>query len=118
VLETLAAPASLVKRLGYAASVSSDGLPRRVILLDFDGVVAPITRWDRYGDLEPSCIQMLSEIAARGGADVVVSSIWRYGKTVGEAVNVQAVEAVRQHPDNFVSSDTSISRAPIASRIE
>jgi hypothetical protein len=57
---------------------------RRVIFLDIDGVLAPIRRWDRYGDLEPACVQVLNEIVARGGADVVVSSTWRYGKTVAE----------------------------------
>ena len=57
---------------------------RRVIFLDFDGVLAPITRWDRYGDLDPACIEVLNEIVAHGAADVVVSSTWRYGKTVAE----------------------------------
>jgi HAD domain in Swiss Army Knife RNA repair proteins len=57
---------------------------RRVIFLDIDGVLAPIRRWDRYGDLDPACIQVLNEIVTRGGADVVVSSTWRYGKTVAE----------------------------------
>jgi hypothetical protein len=47
-------------------------------------VLAPIRRWDRYGDLDPACIQVLNEIVARGDADVVVSSTWRYGKTVAE----------------------------------
>jgi Swiss Army Knife RNA repair-like protein len=57
---------------------------RRVIFLDIDGVVAPIRQWDRYGDLEPACIHVLNEIVATGGADVVVSSTWRHGKTVAE----------------------------------
>jgi HAD domain in Swiss Army Knife RNA repair proteins len=57
---------------------------RRVIFLDIDGVLAPIRRWDRYGDLDPACIQVLNEIVIRGEADVVVSSTWRYGKTVAE----------------------------------
>jgi hypothetical protein len=57
---------------------------RRVIFLDIDGVLAPIRRWDRYGDLDPACIRVLNEIVTRGGADVVVSSTWRYGKTVAE----------------------------------
>ena len=57
---------------------------RRVIFLDIDGVVAPIRRWDRYGDLEPACIDVLNEIVAGAGAEVVVSSTWRYGKTVAE----------------------------------
>jgi hypothetical protein len=57
---------------------------RRVVFLDIDGVLAPIRRWDRYGDLDPACIQVLNEIVASGGADVVVSSTWRHGKTVAE----------------------------------
>jgi hypothetical protein len=57
---------------------------RRVVFLDIDGVLAPIRRWDRYGDLDPACIRVLNEIVARAGADVVVSSTWRYGKTTPE----------------------------------
>ena len=57
---------------------------RRVIFLDIDGVLAPIRRWDRYGDLDPACIQVLNEIVACVRADVVVSSTWRYGKTAAE----------------------------------
>jgi len=55
-----------------------------VIFLDIDGVLAPIRRWDRYGDLEPACIQVLNEIVASARADVVISSTWRHGKTVAE----------------------------------
>ena len=47
-------------------------------------MLAPIREWDRYGDLDPVCIQVLSEIVAGGRADVVVTSTWRYGKTVVE----------------------------------
>ena len=57
---------------------------RRVIFLDIDGVLAPIRQWDRYGDLDPACIQVLNEIVAQGGADVVISSTWRHGRTVVE----------------------------------
>jgi hypothetical protein len=57
---------------------------RRVIFLDIDGVLAPIRRWDRYGDLDPACIGALNEIVAAGDADVVVSSTWRHGRTVAE----------------------------------
>jgi len=57
---------------------------RRVIFLDIDGVLAPIRRWDRYGDLDPACIRVLNEIVAGGEADVVVSSTWRHGKTIAE----------------------------------
>jgi hypothetical protein len=59
-------------------------MARRVIFLDIDGVVAPILRWDRYGELDPACIGVLNDIAAQGGADVVVSSTWRHGKTVAD----------------------------------
>jgi len=55
-----------------------------VVFLDIDGVLAPIHRWDRYGDLDPGCIRVLNEIVADAGADVVVSSTWRHGKTVTE----------------------------------
>ena len=47
-------------------------------------MLAPIRRWDRYGDLDPACIQVLNEIVTRGDADVVISSTWRYGRTVAE----------------------------------
>jgi hypothetical protein len=59
-------------------------MTRRVVFLDIDGVLAPIRRWDRYGDLEPACIAVLNEIVAGARADVVVSSTWRHGKTVAE----------------------------------
>ena len=59
-------------------------MTRRVVFLDIDGVLAPIRLWDRYGDLDPACIQVLNEIVACGEADVVVSSTWRHGKTVAE----------------------------------
>ena len=55
-----------------------------MVFLDFDGVLAPIRRWDRYEDLDPACVQVLNEIVARAGADVVVSSTHRHGKTVAE----------------------------------
>jgi hypothetical protein len=55
-----------------------------VIFLDIDGVLAPIHRSDRYGDLDPACIRVLNEIVACGEADVVVSSTWRHGKTLTE----------------------------------
>ena len=57
---------------------------RRVIFLDIDGVLAPIRRWDRYGDLDAACVGILNEVVARSGAEIVVSSTWRYGKTAAE----------------------------------
>ena len=57
---------------------------RRIIFLDFDGVVAPIKRWDRYGDLDPACVQVLNEIVTQCPAEIVVSSTWRHGRTVAE----------------------------------
>ncbi len=59
-------------------------MARRVIFLDIDGVLAPIRHWDRYEGLDPGCVAVLNEIAARGGADIVVSSTWRYSRTVAE----------------------------------
>ena len=59
-------------------------MARRVIFLDIDGVLAPIHHWDRYGDLDPACVEVLNDIAARGGADVVVSSSLRFGRTVAD----------------------------------
>ena len=61
---------------------------RRVIFLDIDGVLAPIRQWDRYGDLDPACVRVLNEIVARGSADVVVSSTWRYGRTAAELQHI------------------------------
>lgn len=71
----------------FAVSSAAD-MTRRVIFLDIDGVLAPIRRWDRYGDLEPACIHVLNEIVARAGADVVVSSTHRHGKTVDELQDI------------------------------
>ena len=59
-------------------------MTQRVVFLDIDGVLAPIRRWDRYGDIERACIEVLNEIVASARADVVVSSTWRHGKTVAE----------------------------------
>jgi hypothetical protein len=63
-----------------------------VIFLDIDGVLAPIRRWDRYGDLDAACIRVLNEIVAAGGADVVVSSTWRHGKTIAELQDMLQTE--------------------------
>jgi hypothetical protein len=74
------------------SSAHTEDRPRRVVFLDIDGVLAPIRRWDRYGDLEPACIGVLNEIVARACADVVISSTWRYGKTVAELQAMLEVE--------------------------
>jgi hypothetical protein len=65
---------------------------RRVIFLDIDGVLAPIREWYRYGDLDRACVERLNEIVAAAGADVVVSSTWRHGKTVAELQALLAAE--------------------------
>jgi hypothetical protein len=57
---------------------------QQVIFLDIDGVLAPIREFDRYGDLEPACVDVLNEIVEQSGAAVVVSSSLRYGKTIDE----------------------------------
>ncbi len=78
--------------MGYAFGVSSNNGARRVVFLDIDGVLAPIRQWDRYGDLDPACIQVLNEIVQHARADVVVSSTWRYGKTAAELQEMLAAE--------------------------
>ena len=65
---------------------------RRVIFLDIDGVLAPIRRWDRYGDLDRACIEVLNEIVASSGAKVVVSSTWRHGKSVAQLQQILEAE--------------------------
>ena len=81
-----------------------------MIFLDIDGVLAPIRRWDRYGDLEPACIQVLNEIVARGEADVVVSSTWRYGRTVAELQALLAAEGFAGRVIDKTPSDPPASR--------
>src|SRR5713101_2329269 len=77
------------------AGVSFEDVTRRVIFLDIDGVLAPIRRWDRYGDLDPACIQVLNGIVARAEANVVVSSTWRYGKTAPELQEMLEAEGFK-----------------------
>jgi hypothetical protein len=72
--------------------VTGRSVTRRVIFLDIDGVLAPIRRWDRYGDLDPACIRVLNEIVADGEADVVVSSTWRHAKTIAELQDMMQTE--------------------------
>jgi Swiss Army Knife RNA repair-like protein len=86
---------------------------RRVIFLDIDGVLAPILSWERYGELAPACIDVLNAIVASVDADVVVSSTWRYGKTVGELQEML-------HAQGFAGRviDTTPTDPPGASREE
>ena len=60
-------------------------------------MLAPIRSWDRYGDLDPACIQVLNEVVARGEADVIVSSTWRYGKTVAELQEMLQAQGFTGH---------------------
>ena len=53
---------------GYTSSVDTEDPTRRVVFLDIDGVLAPIRRWDRYGDLERACIEVLNEIVSSARA--------------------------------------------------
>ena len=57
---------------------------RRVIFLDIDGVLAPTRERDRYGEIDSACVRVLNEIVAQSGAEVVVSSSMRFGKSVAE----------------------------------
>jgi hypothetical protein len=72
--------------------VTGRRVTRRVIFLDIDDVLAPVRRWDRYGDLDPACIRVLNEIVAGGEADVVVSSTWRHSKTIAELQDMLQTE--------------------------
>src|SRR5262249_53034561 len=77
-----------------ASALCSSFVTRRVIFLDIDGVLAPIRRWDRYGDLDPACIQVLNEIVAGGGTDGGVTSTRRPGKTVAKPQGVLGAQGV------------------------
>jgi len=55
-----------------------------VVFLDIDGVLAPVVERYRYGDFDRDCVQVLNEIVSVSGADVVVSSSLRFGKTVAQ----------------------------------
>ena len=59
-------------------------MARRVIFLDIDGVLAPIRNWERYEGLDPACVAVLNSVLSRAHADVVISSTWRYSRTVPE----------------------------------
>jgi len=45
-----------------------------------------------YGELDAACVALLNEIVAQSQADVVVSSSYRYGKTIADLQSV--LEAV------------------------
>ena len=52
-------------------------MTRRVVFLDIDGVLAPIRRWDRYGDVEVGCMQVLNESGAPLALDVRTAAPFR-----------------------------------------
>lgn len=62
----------------------------RIIFLDMDGVINNATDSDRHiidnrGYLySPRCVSLLNELTDSTGAKIVVSSVWRLGKTVEE----------------------------------
>jgi hypothetical protein len=97
----------------YASGGNPEAMRRRVVFLDIDGVLAPIRHWDRYGDLDPGCIRVLNEIVAGAGAEVVVSSTWRHGKSVDELQEMLEAEG-------FIGCviDTTPTGAPGAGRGE
>jgi len=103
----------LLRSVGNSRAYNRGGVMRRVIFLDIDGVLAPIRSWDRYGDLDAACIQVLNEIVARGGADVVVSSTWRYSRTV---MQMQALLDAKGFSGHVL--DTTPTDTPGASRGE
>lgn len=54
----------------------------RVIFLDFDGVI--VTAHTRYHRGDPWCIFWLNDLIKKTEAKIVVSSMWRTGRTVEE----------------------------------
>jgi hypothetical protein len=68
-----------------------------IIFLDIDGVLnhrlfyEEKSQADRYKevgpdlcDLDPEKVKLLNELIESAGADVVISSTWRYGKTIDQ----------------------------------
>jgi hypothetical protein len=55
---------------------------RRIIFLDFDGVI--VTAHDRYTNGDQYCVFQLNRITDSTEAKIVVSSSWRIGRTVEE----------------------------------
>jgi hypothetical protein len=66
-----------------------------------------------YGDLDPACIRVLSEIVAGGDGDVVVSSTWRHGKTVAELQDMLRLCLLRVDGAGFCPDDPA-TRAQVA----
>jgi len=69
-------------------------------------VIAPIVERDRYGDIDPDCVLALNHIVEQSGAEIVITSTWRYGKSVdqlqtelvemgflGRVIDVTSIEA-------------------------
>jgi hypothetical protein len=62
-----------------------------ILFLDFDGVLnsaaffrSPESKDGEAGALDPKAVARLNTIIAKTGAKVVVSSSWRYGRSVAE----------------------------------
>lgn len=61
---------------------------RRVVFLDIDGVVNPDEWCEKQGTghgykFDPATVAVINEITERSGAEIVVSSMWRYYFTLG-----------------------------------
>lgn len=72
------------KRAEVGASVSLKAVSRkkRIIFLDVDGVlISGLLGWKTPS---PESVRALNELVERTGADIVVSSCWRVGRTVVE----------------------------------
>jgi hypothetical protein len=54
----------------------------KVIFLDFDGVI--VTAHTRYHSGDMYCVHLLNRLIKETGAKIVVSSMWRTGRTVEE----------------------------------
>lgn len=67
---------------------------RKIVFLDFDGVLCPINDIpiegrDRYGMLfNPQCVNALNQIIEATGAEIVISSSWRGGLSLWKLIRM------------------------------
>lgn len=75
---------------------------RRLIFLDVDGVLNRRCSWwrnsirrPRGSHIDPECVRVLNDLIERSGAEIVLSSSWRLGKSRMECVSMLRKFGVR-----------------------